>query len=152
VSDIQYLPKDVRGHPEEAPTLTPVSDVKPSREEMLERDRDISDTNVIIPTSTAGDDNEEQGLIGDGDVEMMNGLDDSRSYEAKEGTEKQDQADHRRTDHDWHWSEPTARPDAVAAHLNGSMDSLYKLSSTRKEPCAPSYTFLSPFLYVLLSA
>jgi hypothetical protein len=137
----------MRMHQDEAPTLTPVSDVKPSREEILERDAENGDSDV---TPTTGENREEQGPI-DGDIEMANGLDSSGTYDEKEGTARQDEADHRRTDHDWHWSEPTARPDAVAAHLSGSMGSLYKLSSTRKEPCTlRTFSHFSPLVFCFL--
>jgi hypothetical protein len=42
----------------------------------------------------------------------------------------------RRTDHDWHTREPTARPEAILARLNADMGKLYKLCEQRKiSPC-----------------
>jgi hypothetical protein len=101
----------------EASTLTPVSDVRPTNEEDVEEDEIGQETRR----------NEEPS--DEADISMTE-------------DHEQNDAENRRTDHDWHWSEPTARPDAIHRHLNADMGDLYKLSSTRKDSlfsCAHSF-------------
>jgi Rox3 mediator complex subunit len=123
IADEQTAIKDdvvVVGRPiaEEASTLTPVSDVKPSRdEEMQERE----DGDERSPQRQ-----DQQHENGSDDVDMVEAHIESGDRRSSGSLEQ----GHVQTNHDWHWSEPTARPEAVAAHLNANMGNLYKLAST----------------------
>jgi Rox3 mediator complex subunit len=124
IADDHAAAKDLPKPLEETSTLTPVSDVKPSREDIHERD-------VPTPPIDQGD-NRADGS----DVEMAEDQDETRPDHEPSRTQ---------TNHDWHWDEPTARPEAVAARLNASIDNLYKLASTplvRGEP-HPSENLIS---------
>lgn len=128
---------------EEASTLTPVSDVaKPSSHEemmLLEEEEKEARDEASSPTQTAvapvvkeekeieeevpQERHEDDGS--DADVDMA-----GTHAESGDSEDRSNDMVHVQTNHDWHWSEPTARPEAVASHLNASMGNLYKLAST----------------------